>query len=47
MTDGFTFYDMQEFEFGLVTSSPRVQPQIDPSAVGMQPFGLGAPFNMS
>ncbi|KAF8559444.1 hypothetical protein OG21DRAFT_1503348 [Imleria badia] len=38
---------VDEFEFGLATSSPLVQPQIDPSVVGLQPFGLGAPFSMS
>ncbi|KAF8437215.1 hypothetical protein L210DRAFT_3622294 [Boletus edulis BED1] len=38
---------VDQFEFGLATSSPHVQPQIDPSVVGLQPFGLGPPFSMS
>ena len=42
----------QEFEFGAVTSSPLIRPQpvsvaMDPHAVGVPPFGLGAPFGMS
>ncbi|KAG8218982.1 hypothetical protein J3R82DRAFT_4725 [Butyriboletus roseoflavus] len=43
---------VDEFELGGVTLSPLVQPQsisvpIDPNAMGVQPFGLGAPFSMS
>jgi len=43
---------VDEFEFGAAASSPLVQPQalsvpIDPGAMGVPPFGLGAPFSMN